>query len=67
MVEPWTTSPDHDNEVADEQTGTDLKQIIRDVQYHDIDVRGHHGLETTPKGRTPSREATAACSARGPR
>jgi hypothetical protein len=36
--------------VADEQTGTDLKQIIRDVQRHGIDNRGHHGLETTPKG-----------------
>ena len=36
--------------VADEQTGTDLEQIIGDVQRHAIDVHGQHSLKTTPKG-----------------
>ncbi|MGO8940742.1 MAG: DUF2461 domain-containing protein [Mycobacterium sp.] len=36
--------------VADEGTGTGLEQIIRDVQRHAIDVRGHDTLKTAPKG-----------------
>ena len=36
--------------VADETTGVDLEQLIREVRRHAIEVRGHDSLKTAPKG-----------------
>lgn len=36
--------------VADEGTGTDLEQAVRDVQRHAIEVHGHDNIKTAPKG-----------------
>jgi uncharacterized protein (TIGR02453 family) len=52
--------------VADEQTGTDLEQIIGDVQRHAIDVHGQHSLKTTPKGYSTDHPRLALLQHKGP-
>ncbi len=51
--------------VADEQTGTDLEQAVRDVQRHAIDVRGHDNLTTAPEGYSVDHPRLAALQHRG--
>jgi len=51
--------------VADEQTGTDLEQAVRDAQRHGIEVHGHDNLKTAPKGYSIDRPRLALLQHKG--